>query len=189
VAALLAASILIYNAWLKQTPVGPLAMGGCRMLNVLLGMNAADLPLHAEHWLVAGGIGVYVAGVTWFARREAAQSSRLQLALATAVMVLGIALLAWFPSWSDRTILRVQFDPQHWRLLVGILGVLILWRCLWAVIDPAPARVRMAVAQCVLSLVMLDAVACFAIQDVFWAGMILTLLLPAMFFGHWIETT
>ena len=70
VAALLATCILLYDAWLKRTPLGPLAMGACRMLNVLLGMSALDAPLHAEHWLVAGGIGVYVAGVTWFARRE-----------------------------------------------------------------------------------------------------------------------
>ena len=71
--------ILLYDAWLKRTPLGPLAMGACRMLNVLLGMSAVDAPLGAEHWLVAGGIGVYVAGVTWFARTEAEQSSRLQL--------------------------------------------------------------------------------------------------------------
>ena len=189
VAALLATCILLYNTWLKRTPLGPLAMGACRMLNVLLGMNVVDAPLHAEHWLVAGAIGVYVAGITWFARREADQSSRLQLTLSTFVMVLGIAMLAWFPRWSDRTIDRIHLHPQNWYLLTGILGLLIVWRCFWAVIEPIPARVRMAVAQCVLSIVMLDAVACYAIRGVPWAGMILLLLLPAMFLGRWIETT
>jgi 4-hydroxybenzoate polyprenyltransferase len=189
VAALLAACILLYDGWLKRTPAGPLTMGTCRMLNVMLGMSVAAAPVAAEHWLVAGGIGVYVAGVTWFAQREAQQSSRGQLTLATLVMALGIALLAWLPSWSDRVIADVQFAPQRWYLLVGVLGLLIVWRCLWAVIEPVPARVRMAVAQCVLSIVMLDAVACYAIRGVFWAGMILLLLLPAMFLGHWIETT
>jgi hypothetical protein len=189
IAALLATCILLYDAWLKRTPLGPLAMGACRMLNVLLGMNAADMPLRGDSWLVAGGIGLYVAGITWFARKEADQSSRLQLAFSTLVMVVGIALLAWFPSWSDRTIDRVQFDPQHWYLMTGVLGMLIVWRCIWAVIEPIPTRVRMAVAQCVLSLVMLDAVACYAIRGVFWACMILLLLLPALFLGRWIETT
>jgi 4-hydroxybenzoate polyprenyltransferase len=189
IAALLATAILLYDAWLKRTPLGPLAMGACRMLNVLLGMNAADRPLHAEHWLAAGGIGIYVAGVTWFARREGGRSSRLQLLLSTLVMGLGIALLAAFPSWSERTIAAVRLDPQHWFLLIGALGLLILWRCLWAAIEPIPARVRMAVVQCLLSLVMLDAVACYAIRGVFWAGMILVLLLPAMFLGRWIEIT
>ena len=189
IAALLATCILVYDAWLKRTPLGPLAMGACRTLNVLLGMNAVDRPLHAEHWLVAGGIGVYVAGVTWFARREARRSSRLQLTLSTLVMTLGIALLAAFPHWSERTIPAVQFGPQQWYILIGALGLLIVWRCVWAVIEPVPARVRMAVTQCVLSLVMLDAVACYAVRGVLWAGLILLLLLPAMFLGRCIEMT
>jgi hypothetical protein len=189
VAALLAASILLYDVWLKRTPLGPLAMGACRTFNVLLGISAINAPLYAEHWLVAGGIGVYVAGVTWFARREASQSSRLQLALATLVMVLGIAMIGWFPSWSQRVIPGVERDPQRWCLLIGVLGLLIVWRCFWAVVEPVPLRVRVAVTQCVLSIVMLDAVACYAIRGVFWAAMILLLLLPAMFIGQWIETT
>jgi 4-hydroxybenzoate polyprenyltransferase len=189
IAALLATCILLYDGWLKRTPIGPLAMGACRTLNVLLGMSASDAPLYVEHWLAAGGIGVYVAGITWFARREADKSGRLQLSLSALVMALGIAMLAWLPSWSDRTIMRVQADPGHWYLLVGILGLMILWRCFWAVIEPAPARVRIAVTQCVLSIVMLDAVTCYAVRGVFWAGMILVLLLPAMFLGRWIEMT
>ncbi len=189
IAALLAICILLYDAWLKRTPMGPLAMGACRTLNVLLGMNAIDRPLHAEHWLVAGGLGIYVAGVTWFARREAGRSSRWQLLLSTLVLVLGIALLAAFPHWSQRTIAAVRVAPQQWYLLIGALGLLIVWRCVWAVIQPAPVRVRAAVTQCVLSLVMLDAVACYAVRGIFWAGLILLLLLPAMFLGRRIAVT
>ena len=43
-------------------------------------------------------IGIYVAGVTWFARREPQRSRSVASGLATAVMVLGIALLAWLPA-------------------------------------------------------------------------------------------
>jgi 4-hydroxybenzoate polyprenyltransferase len=143
----------------------------------------------AENWLVAGGIGVYVAGITWFARREADESSRLQLTLATVVMVLGVALLAWFPSWSDRVLPLIKFDPQRWYLLTGALGLLIVWRCVWAVIEPTPVRVRIAVAQAVLSIIMLDAVACYAVRGMPWAMLILLLLAPAMFLGRWIKTT
>lgn len=189
VAPLLAACIVIYDAWLKRTPVGPVAMGGCRALNVVLGMSALGVPLPADCWLVAGSIGVYVAGVTWFARREADTSSRLQLALSTVVIALGIAMLAWFPNWSDRVLPFIEQDLRHWYLLVGVLGLLIVWRCCWAVIDPIAPRVRIAVAQCVLSIVMLDAVACYAVRGVAWACLILALLVPAMFLGRWIETT
>jgi hypothetical protein len=186
---LLAACIVLYDAWLKRTPLGPLAMGGCRFLNVLLGMSAAGTRLPADCWLVAGGIGLYVAGVTWFARREAETSNRLHLGLATLVMAAGIALLACFPHWSDRTISDVRLTPQRWYLLAGLLGLLILWRCLWAIVRPVPMRVRIAVAQCVLSIVMLDAVACYGVRGIGWACMILLLLLPAMFLGRWIEMT
>ena len=41
VATLLALLVVWYDATLKRTPFGPLAMGGCRLLNVLLGMTAA----------------------------------------------------------------------------------------------------------------------------------------------------
>ena len=189
VAALLATCILLYDAWLKRTPVGPLAMGGCRLLNVLLGMSVIDAPFAADHWLVAGGIGVYVAGITWFAQREADESSRVQLFLSTIVIALGIALVASFPHWSDRTRLSVQYDMQNWYLLTGVLGMLILWRCFWAVIEPIPARVRVAVAECVLSIIMLDAVACYGVRGLPWACVILVLLAPAIFLGRWIEVT
>jgi hypothetical protein len=179
---------LLYDSWLKRTPIGPLAMGGCRFLNVMLGMNAVDAPLHAEHWLVAGGIGVYVAGLTWFAQRESERSSRLLLAFGTSVMVLGVAMLASFPRFTNNVIADVQQDPRRWYLLTIALGTIIFWRCFRAVLDPIPVRVRTAVAQCVLSLIMLDAVACYAVRGVFWASMILVLLLPAVFLGRWIET-
>ena len=63
----------------------------------------------------------------------------------------------------------VRLEPRRWYLLTGVLGLLIVWRCLWAIVEPTPARVRMAVAQCMLSIVMLDAVACYAVRGVFWA--------------------
>ena len=159
------------------------------MLNVLLGMSVIGAPWAADCWLVAGAIGVYVAGVTWFARREAQESHPLPLTLATLVMILGIAMLVWLPHWSHRVIDRLHTEPQRWYLLTGALGVLIVWRCFRAVADPTPARVRMAVAHCLLSLIMLDAVACYAVRDFSWACVIVVMLLPAGLLGRWIETT
>ena len=57
IAALLAICIVLYDAWLKRTPIGPLAMGACRMLNVFLGMTVMDAAFGPEQWLVAGGTG------------------------------------------------------------------------------------------------------------------------------------
>ena len=125
VAAILATVVLLYDAWLKRTPLGPAAMGACRMLNVLLGMSVVDAQFHAEHWLVAGAIGVYVAGVTLFARKESEQSSSPQLSLATLVIVLGIAMLGWLPRWSNRLIPELHgaiAGVTVWYLLVLVTG-------------------------------------------------------------------
>lgn len=189
VAALLATCIVLYDAWLKRTPLGPVAMGVCRMLNILFGMNVLDASLCPEHWLVAGSIGVYVAGITWFARHEAATSSRVQLSLSTLIMALGISMLVFCPNWSQHVLPYVQQSPDRWRVMTSLLGLMIIWRCCWAVVDPIPLRVRVAVAQCVLSIVMLDALACYAARGVVAACFVLAFLLPAMFLGRWIETT
>jgi 4-hydroxybenzoate polyprenyltransferase len=186
---LLSGCIVLYDGWLKATWLGPPVMGACRMLNVLLGMSVADERLAAEHFLVAGGIGIYVMGVTWLARTEARRSSRGQLALAAFVMLLGVATLGWFPSWTNNVVELVRLEPQRWYLLVGALGVLIGWRCLRAVIEPTPRMVQTAVVYGILSLVMLDAVACFAVRGLAIAAILLLLLVPAMFLGRWISPT
>lgn len=189
VALLLAGAIVAYNAVLKPTLLGPPAMGACRMLNVLLGMSLLAEPWRGEHWLVAGAIGVYVTGVTCFARSEARRSPRPQLAFGLAVMLSGVALLAWLPQWSDRFIPLLKQQPQRWQLLMAVCGAVVGWRCLLALVEPAPQRVRMAVAVAILSLVVLDAAVVYAIRDAAWAVAILLLVVPAMFFARWIETT
>ena len=114
VAALLAVCILLYDAKLKRTPLGPFGMGACRMFNVLLGMNIVNQPLQADQWLVAGGVGVYITGVTLFARTETEPSNRWRLTLAVAVMMLGLAMLGWFPRWSENVIPLLHQEPQRW---------------------------------------------------------------------------
>jgi 4-hydroxybenzoate polyprenyltransferase len=190
VAVLLAAAIVGYDARLKRTPLAPAAMGLCRGLNVLLGVSAFSLPLGAAQLLAAGGIGVYVAGITWFARRENTRGNRPHLAAATAVMALGIALVGCYPHWADNMLPPLRAEPKKWHLLIGALGAVILWRAARAVVDPAPRRVRRAVAQCVLSIVMLDAAACYAVRDLYWAGTLLVLLfIPATLLARQIEVT
>jgi 4-hydroxybenzoate polyprenyltransferase len=186
---ILVTSILIYDAGLKSTVIGPVLMGACRMFNVLLGMSAANIPFAPEHWVVAGAIGLYIAGVTWFSRTENTRSARIALAGATITMILSIALLGTLPLFSERLVPLLQEEPQRWYLLMLFLGILIGWRCLRAIIAPSPAQVQAAVAQSILSLIILDAAVCFAVQGLFWAVMILLLLLPAMLLGKWIELT
>jgi 4-hydroxybenzoate polyprenyltransferase len=191
VGTVLAACVVLYDAALKRTPLGPPTMGACRLLNVLLGMSAAAGPWHDEHWLVAASVGTYVAGVTWLARTEAGRSSRWHLAPATVVILVGIGLLWLVPHRCDPDhivpILRQQ--PGRWTLLIAVLAALIGFRCLRAVIEPVPYRVQWAVKQCILSLVILDAAACFVVRGIPGAVMVLALLVPTVALGWWIEST
>jgi 4-hydroxybenzoate polyprenyltransferase len=191
VASLLLACILIYNGLLKTTLLGPPTMGGCRMLNVLLGMSVAGGAFAAENWLVAGGIGLYIAGVTWFARTEAERSNRLPLAAAATVMMAGIALIAWVPRWMgpERILPILRNDPRGWYVLMLLMGVMIGWRCVAAIAKPDSLWVQRAVAHAVLSLIMLDASACFVIRGPYFAVAILFLMLPAMFISRRISPT
>jgi len=189
VACTLVVCIVAYDAWLKRTPLGPLAMGGCRMLNVLLGMSVLAGPWQTCHWLAAAAIGTYITGVTWFARSEAGQSKRLTLTLATAVILAGIGLLAELPSYTRDMGPLIRQQPQIWYLLIGVLGAMIGWRCLRAIADPTAPNVQMTVRHCILSIIMLDTAACYVVRDVIPATMILLLLIPAMYAGRWIRST
>jgi 4-hydroxybenzoate polyprenyltransferase len=93
----LAVLILLYDKWLKHTLLGPVAMGGCRTLNVLLGMSATAISLKTLDWTIAVGVGVYVAGITIFAKREEKLSDRRMLIAGLTVMLAGMGMIYSVP--------------------------------------------------------------------------------------------
>ena len=189
VGTLLVGCIVAYDAGMKRTAAGPLFMGACRTLNVLLGMSTVAGPWRDEHWLVAAAIGTYIAGVTWLARTEARTSKRGHLAGATVVIVLGIGLLSLLPHVAERVVPRLEREPGRWWVLMAALGALIGFRCLRAVVEPIPDRVQTAVKQCILSLVILDAAACFVTAGIAKAVLVLAFLAPTVLLGRWIDST
>ncbi|MEX2111935.1 MAG: UbiA family prenyltransferase [Pirellulales bacterium] len=188
-AVVLASAVFAYDGLLKQTMIAPVTMGACRTLNVLLGMSLAEGAWHPVHWVVACGVGVYVAGVTLFARSEARTSGRAQLALGLAILLGGIGLLASTPAWATGAEWPPVSTPQRWFVFWGLIALLIGWRCARAVADPRPAHVQAAVRNCIFALVILDAGAVLAVQDRMWALVIVALLLPTILLGRWIYST
>ena len=85
--------------------------------------------------------------------------------------------------------MRVESFRGRWYLLMGVLGAIIGWRCLWAAVEPSPGRVQTAVVNAIMSLVVLDAAVCYSVRGFFWAAAILCLLLPAMILEQWIRST
>ncbi|HTU24391.1 MAG TPA: UbiA family prenyltransferase [Pirellulales bacterium] len=194
IATALAALVVLYDAVLKPTVLAPLGMGGCRTLNVLLGMSAATMTLPqleaGSRWeiaagMVAGGIGLYIVGVTWFARTEADTSHRGQLLLGTLVMLAGLAVVAWYPAWIEPEVLL----PDRWVLLWLLIGAMVGARCGLAIFDPRAQVVQMAVRNCLLSLIIIDAAVVWGMAGSFWACAVALLVIPAMLVGRWISST
>jgi 4-hydroxybenzoate polyprenyltransferase len=191
-ASLLAALVILYDAWLKRTPLGPLGMGACRFANLLLGMSLAGqasggwpLGYGPGELLAAGGIGLYIVGVTWFARNEAETSRAAPLVGAMVVMVAGVLLLGCSALW-----VRQPFLPPHLlALLLIVMNLTVLRRCALALTDPSPQRVQMAVKHSILSLIWLDAAVCAAVAPLPYSIGVAALLIPALVLGRWVYST
>jgi 4-hydroxybenzoate polyprenyltransferase len=178
-------AVLAYDGSLKHTPVGPLAMASCRFLNVLLGLSAVpdsvlDTPTRVH---LAGVVGLYIVGVTWFARTEEGRSRPRHLLAAAGViavsLALGLVLKARLPA-DTGTVL--------FPYLLVLFGFFVGRPVARAVASPGPREVQRAVKRCVLGLVALDAVLATAFVGL--AGLAVLLLLPpALVIGKWVYST
>ncbi len=187
VALLLAVAVFVYDGVTKQTPVAPVVMGSCRMLNVLLGMSCAVTLLQTDQLLIAGGLGTYVAGITWFARCEAKDSNRNMLIFGLTVMGIGIAMMGFLPWYTDQRLLFAS--KMYWPTLLVLLMVSVVRRCMVAIAAPEPANVQNAVKHSIFSLVVLDAAVVLAVAGPLPAVIVLALLIPTVFLGRFIYST
>jgi 4-hydroxybenzoate polyprenyltransferase len=190
----LAVCVVAYDGFLKFTPVGPLGMGACRLLNVLLGMSAAPrlmapvvLGFGPAELLAAVGIALYIVGVTWFARSEAATSRGVLLMGAMVVMACGVVVLG--ASAAYPTPAGWQMQPRFYWLLLLLLMVTVLRRSAAAAMDPAPQNVQAAVKHSILSLIWLDAATAAAVAGPMYGIGVAALLIPALALGRWVYST
>jgi 4-hydroxybenzoate polyprenyltransferase len=187
-AGLLVVLILAYDGLLKQTVLGPVAMGSCRVLNVLLGASGATLSSWADPALaVALAMGIYVAGITWFARQEAGSSSRAHLTGAALVIHAGIAALL-----AAVLIGRESSDVDR-GLPISLLAAIMAFvdvRLTAAIRQPAGANVQAAVKRLLLAIILFDATMTYwASGNALVACGTLLLIVPAATLGRWIFIT
>lgn len=183
-ACLLVGCIFLYDGWLKRTPMGPVAMGSCRALNVLLGVAAAG-SLKPPGLHLAAVVGLYIVGVTWFARTEARTSNRSALKGAAGVMLAALLLAIPLPVTGAATSSSFLFP----YLLVG-LGFAVGLPVSTAVADPSPANVQAAVKRAIFALILLDSV--LATSCAGTTGLLILLLLtPSLYLSRrrWLYAT
>lgn len=188
VAGMLCVAILLYDFVLKRTPIAPVMMGGCRFLNIILGASTLTpfwLVFSRPQLVVGIGLGVFVMGVTWFARTETRDSNRWQLGLATVLVNAGIGTLIY--------ITKAWPGEVSWVNVAFVLAfvALILDRRLFAAIsDPSPHKVQIAVKSMLMSLVVLDATMIYwKTENVTVSCLTVGLLIPSLVLSRWIRVT
>ncbi|MBT5018422.1 UbiA family prenyltransferase [Planctomicrobium sp.] len=191
IAGMLAVCILLYDSSMKRTPVGPIFMGACRSLNLFLGASTAGIRLAAAFqqpllW-IALCMGIYIAGVTWFAKREAKMNLRLPLLLSTIVINLGLVGLAlWLGDFATQLGLPLPpgiANSKSVLILWGVIAFTINRRTIVAILDPSPAKIQPAIGVMLLSVIVLNATFVFfkfGNEGIPYVAGILLLLIPAV---------
>lgn len=172
IAGAIAAFVVLYDGWgNRQAILGPVNMGICRGLNLILGISAVPTAVSGS-WRLALLPFVYICGVTALSRGEVHGGDRTTVlfSLLCVVSVLAGALF-------------LTFSPGHRSLAGGGLVAVLGWRILppfWrAYKDPQPVVIRNAVKTGVLSLVFLDAVIGAAYAGSLYGLVVLTAALLA----------
>ncbi len=163
IAILLAAFIWLYDGPLKRTAVAPFLMGGCRTLNILMVALTAGGTPNLAIWYAAA-IGVFISGVTWVARNEAADGQKsAELYLGSGLVFVGLMAIA-----------AIVFCPTKKPAIDGELSGLfpmvatfvfipILRRVTLACVSQSETTVRQVVVSCLQSLILIDALVCLLI--------------------------
>ncbi len=161
-------------------------MGTCRFLNVLLGVSVCGSLLGPRGVHLALVVGLYIVGVTWFARTEARTSNQHALRGAAAVMLVSLVLALPLPVFLPAGQHSSFLFPY---LLVG-LGFLVGVPVVRAIANPTPIFVQAAVKRSLMGLVLLDAV--LATGTAGFVGLvILVLLAPSLYLNRksWLYAT
>lgn len=160
--------ILLYNAISKHYVFfGPLTMGTCRGLNLLLGMALFG---YLVHWQLALIPMLYIGAITLVSQGEVQGSNKRNIIIAAILygaVVLGIAFISFYKSLNF-----VQVLP-----FLALFALMIFKPLLKAYQQNTPTNIKKAVKAGVISLIIMDA--SFAVVfGAWWFGLLILLLLP-----------
>ena len=183
-------TIVTYNMGGKRTVVGPLLMGACRGLNILLGMSLcvpadaiSGLPYPAV--IAALVIGIYIAGVTVYSSSEDEEFPLKKLAIGACIIFLGFG--------SAINLLMNYAHPSAklmGLLFVAVIAGSVLRHTLYALSYPRLHLITRAVKLQLLSLIGFEAAILLGMtNNINQALAILLLYFPAIYLTRWIRVT
>jgi 4-hydroxybenzoate polyprenyltransferase len=168
-ASIIVLAALVYDKWGKHHALlGPLNMGVCRGLNLLLGMSVLSSTL--TRYAFIGLIPVvYVAAITMVSRGEVHGGKRSGLYAAAFFYLLVIASI-FFISYTNNTV-------SNTFLFLLLFGVMIFIPLQRAIHKPDGSNIGKAVKAGVLALILMNAAWAAAFGTIYMA-LLIVLLLP-----------
>ena len=202
----LISSIILYDYAFKSRWFAPLIMGLCRAFNILFAMSVFYNPetvSGSAMALVLIAYCVYIIGVTWFSRyenvdeengwqteeesesgeRRPPQAPWTPVAWLSA-LVIGLGVLALMPL-TETIPAENQYpifaqDPIRWRMLIGVLSLMVCFRALQTLLLNNPRAIGPIVGYCLMTLIVLDAVVVCLVHNPTASICIVGLLIPAI---------
>jgi 4-hydroxybenzoate polyprenyltransferase len=171
--ALIAASIaiiaLVYNKWGKHYSfVGPINMGMCRGLNLLLGISI--IPDAIQTWTYIAYVPViYIAAITMISRGEVHGGNKSTLYFAAVLYAAVISFILY---------LAFVNETVGFTLIFLLFFAWMIYRPLFkAIADPVGKNIGKAVKAGVIALIIMNAAWATA-AGAFYAGLAIMVLLP-----------
>jgi 4-hydroxybenzoate polyprenyltransferase len=175
VALCLASAIILYDSLAKHHGFfGPLSMGLCRGLNLLLGMCVLGLPSYSN-WVYILIPIIYIFAVTLISRGEVHGQNKRHLVFSALLYALVISFILLM---HNLTIVYALAQVLPFLLLFGMA---IFTPLVKAYKDNSPKNIKKAVKAGVLSLVIMNAAIAASVSE-WWIGVIILLLLPVSLF-------
>ena len=180
-AVVIALAALVYDKWGKHhSLLGPINMGLCRGLNLLLGMSIIPASVTQYWWLGIFPI-IYIAAITMISRDEVHGGKKKTLYAAAFFYLVVLAAISWFAYRNGQLLYAAGFI-----LLFAIMIFLPLSK---AIKDPVANNIRQSVKAGVLAVILMNAAWAAAFGAIGWALLILCLLPLSILFARLFAVT
>ncbi|MES2827232.1 MAG: UbiA-like protein EboC [Bacteroidota bacterium] len=162
-------SCLVYDKFLKHSAVfGPINMGLCRGLNLLLGISVLNGPIQ-QYWYLAIVPIIYIAAITMISRGEVHGGNKNTLYFAWALYVIVIVSILYFAFLNNQLLITLVF--------IIPFAIMIFIPLAKAIQNPIGPNIGKAVKSGVIALILMNAAWASAF-GIFIIAIIIVVLLP-----------
>ncbi|WP_214073681.1 UbiA-like protein EboC [Mucilaginibacter sp. dw_454] len=176
----IAFAALLYNKVSKHYAfVGPLNMGLCRGLNLLLGISIS-VPMLMDFYYLAIVPIIYIFSITMISQGEVHGGNKRNLYIGGVLYAIVICAISYFAMANGKSEAFLFLLPFIWMIYRPLAN---------AIKDPIGPNIGKAVKAGVISLILMDA-AWAAAFGAMWAAVFIACLLPvSMRFAKWFAVT